>query len=332
MKKRILSGVQATGNLHLGNYLGAIKNWVTMQDDHDCFFFLADLHAITVEQDPSSLRSSILQATASYLASGLDPNRATLFAQSSVHEHAELAWIFSCFTPIGWLKRMTQFKDKAGKAQEQASTGLFTYPVLMAADILLYQADLVPVGDDQKQHIELARDIAGVINRKFERDVLRVPEAMIPKEAARIMSLRDGTKKMSKSDSSDQSRINLSDDADTISQKFKKAKTDSHAYISYDKIARPDISNLIDIYAALSNKTHNEIVNLYECKGFSVFKNDLADLAVSEISPITKKYSEYIKDERYLTAVLKDGKERAQSVASYTLHEVMQLIGYLDLS
>lgn len=328
MKQRVLSGMQATGNPHLGNYLGAIKNWVEMQNSYECFFMIADLHAITIERSPAELYRSILESTASYLAAGLDTDKVTIFAQSSVSEHSELAWILNCFTPIGWLKRMTQFKDKVGKSQEQANTGLFTYPVLMTADILLYSADLVPVGEDQKQHIELARDIAGVMNRKFNSEVLHVPEPLINDTAARIMSLRDGTRKMSKSDPSDQSRINLSDDLDTISQKIKKAKTDNYTYISYDKSMRPDVSNLIDIYASLSEKTYDQVVTLYAGRGFSDFKNDLVDIVVAKISPITTKYNAYIRDEAYLLQVLKRGGEKATIAASKTLKKVQKLLGY----
>jgi tryptophanyl-tRNA synthetase len=329
MKKRVLSGVQATGNLHLGNYLGAIKHWVDMQNNHECFFFLADLHAITIERDPQELHSSILQGVASYLACGLDPEKSVIFAQSSIQAHAELAWILNCFTPIGWLKRMTQFKDKAGKSQEHASTGLFTYPVLMAADILLYNADFVPVGEDQKQHLELTRDIAGVMNRKFGRDILVVPEPMIQKESARIMSLRDGTKKMSKSDESDKSRINLSDNADQIAEKFRKAKTDSYDHISYDPETRPDVSNLISIYSALSGKSVDDVVASYAGKGFSEFKSNLADVAVSVVSPISLKYHDYLRNEDYLRAVLKQGAIKAEPVAANTLQRVKDLLGYI---
>ena len=329
MKKRVLSGVQATGNLHLGNYLGAIKHWADMQNNHECFFFLADLHAITIERDPQELRSSILQGVASYLACGLDPEKSVIFAQSSIKEHAELAWILNCFTPIGWLKRMTQFKDKAGKSQENASTGLFTYPVLMAADILLYNADFVPVGEDQKQHLELTRDIAGVMNRKFGRDILVVPEPMIQKESARIMSLRDGTKKMSKSDESDKSRINLSDNADQIAEKFRKSKTDSYDHISYDPDTRPDVSNLISIYSALSGKSVDDVVASYSGKGFFEFKSDLADVAVSVLSPISFKYHDYLRNEDYLRAVLKQGAIKAEPVAANTLQRVKDLLGYI---
>jgi tryptophanyl-tRNA synthetase len=328
-KKRMLSGVQATGSLHLGNYLGAIRNWALMQDEFECFFFLADLHAITVERSAKELRNSILNTTAGYLACGLDPAKSTLFAQSHIHEHSELAWIFNCSTPLGWLKRMTQFKDKAGKDQEKASCGLFTYPVLMAADILLYQPDFVPVGEDQKQHIELARDIAGTMNRKFGQDIFKMPEPLIKKEAARIMSLRDGTKKMSKSDPSDASRINLSDDADSISQKFKKSKTDSFAHISYDKTTRPDVSNLIEIYGALSGESHEKIVANYEGEGFAKFKGDLADLAVAKLAPINERYNQYLGDEAYLRHVLNDGASRARVFAVKTLREVKEGLGYI---
>lgn len=328
-KKRVLSGMQATGNPHLGNYLGALKNWTEMQDSYECFFFLADLHAITVERSPEELRNAIIQSTASYLAAGLDPSKVVIFAQSHIHEHAELAWVLNCFTPIGWLKRMTQFKDKAGKSQELANTGLFTYPVLMAADILLYNAHFVPVGEDQKQHLELARDIAAAVNRKFNKEALIVPEPMIKEQAARIMSLRDGTKKMSKSDPSDQSRINLSDSTDSIFNKITKAKTDSYSYISYDKANRPDVSNLIEIYAALYGTTNDHIVEMYTGKGFTDFKKDLADITVAKLEPINKKYNEYIKDTSYILNVLSEGKSKASIVASKTLHNIYNLLGYL---
>lgn len=327
-KKRVISGVQATGNLHLGNYIGAISRWVDMQNNYDCFFFLADLHAITIDISKEALESSVTNSVAMYLASGLDHEKSVIFAQSYVKEHAELAWIFNCFTPIGWLKRMTQFKDKAGKNQEQASTGLFTYPVLMAADILLYKAHLVPVGEDQKQHIELTRDIAGAMNRKFGRELLTVPDAMIEEKAARIMSLRDGTKKMSKSDESDKSRINLSDDADLIIDKIKKAKTDNFSHISYDVQNRPDVSNLVTIYSAMSKKPIDLIVQEYEGKNYSEFKQDLADLVVEKLSPIREKYLYYMKNQDFLEHVLRIGAERAQVIALNTVNEVKKAIGY----
>ena len=328
-KKRALSGMQATGNPHLGNYLGAIKHWVQMQEEYDSFFFLADLHALTVRSDPDNLRNAIIESTASFLACGIDPKKYVLFTQSSVSEHAELGWILNCFTPIGWLKRMTQFKDKAGKNQETANTGLFTYPVLMAADILLYNADVVPVGEDQKQHIELARDIAGALNREYNKEILKVPEPLIKDSASRIMSLRDGTKKMSKSDPSDQSRINLHDSADIIAQKIKRAKTDSYEYVSYDKVMRPEVSNLIEIYSALSGKSREDIVHMYSGKGFSVFKNDLAEVVVTSLSPITNEYNRLLNDKSYILNVLQTGGERAKAVAHSTLQNVMSTLGYV---
>lgn len=331
MKKRVISGVQATGDLHIGNYLGAIKNWVKMQDDYECIFFLADLHAITIEKDPSELHSSIISSMATYLACGLDPDKAILFAQSNVKEHSELAWIFNCFTPLGWLKRMTQFKDKAGKGQEEASAGLFTYPILMAADILLYNADLVPVGEDQKQHIELTRDIAGVINRKFGKEVLSMPEPLMTKESSRIMSLRDGTKKMSKSDSSDKSRINLNDSKESIRDKIKKAKTDALSFISYDEAERPDISNLLKIYAAFEGRDVNSIVLEYQGKNFSEFKENLADVVIENISPITQKYNDYMNNKDHLYKIMKDGSDRATSIAYSNLVRIKELLGYINL-
>ncbi len=315
MKKRVISGVQATGNLHLGNYIGAISRWVNMQESYESFFFLADLHAITIDISKEALQDSVTNSIAMYLASGLDHEKSVIFAQSYIKEHAELAWIFNCFTPIGWLKRMTQFKDKAGKNQEQASTGLFTYPVLMAADILLYKANLVPVGDDQKQHIELTRDIAGAMNRKFGKELLVMPDALIEENASRIMSLRDGTKKMSKSDESDKSRINLNDDADVIVDKIKKAKTDNFSHISYDVEKRPDVSNLVTIYSAMSGRSADSIVTDYEGKNYSQFKEDLANLVVEKLSPIREKYLYYMKNQDFLDQVLKTGADKARNTA-----------------
>ncbi|CAN0600856.1 unnamed protein product, partial [Ectocarpus sp. 12 AP-2014] len=259
-----LSGIQTTGNLHLGNYLGSIQNWLEMQNDYSCYFFLANLHAITTPQDPEELRRASLSSAALYLASGIDPKKSIIFMQSDVKEHTELAWMLNCITPIGWLKRMTQFKDKAGEKQDNANTGLFTYPILMAADILLYNTDIVPVGADQKQHLELARDIAGAVNRRFNQEILKIPEPLIQGPATRVMSLRDGTKKMSKSDESDASRINLTDSADTIMKKIKKAKTDNIAEISYDQPERPEVSNLINIYSSITKRKKEEIVKQYE--------------------------------------------------------------------
>jgi len=329
-KKRAISGVQATGSLHLGNYLGAIKHWVNMQEEFDCFFFLADLHAITIPQDPDNLRNSIYNSTAAYLASGLDPKKTTIFAQSDVKEHAELSWILNCMTPIGWLKRMTQFKDKAGKNQEIASSGLFTYPVLMTADILLYNADFVPVGEDQKQHIELARDIAGAVNRKFGKELLKVPEPLIQGNTTRVKSLRDGTKKMSKSDTSGHSRINLGDSRDEIVEKIKKAKTDSLEYISYEE-SRPEIANLLEIYGEFSGKKIETIVNSYIGHGFAKFKNDLAEIVSENLGPISLKYHQYSSDKGFLQQTLRNGKEKASKTALQTICKIKESFGFLNL-
>ncbi len=327
MKKIALSGIQSSGNLHLGNYLGAIKNWLNMQEEYECYFFLADLHSLTTENNSDTLKDSVFYSTAMYLAAGLDPNKSTLFRQSAVPEHSQLAWILNCITPLGWLKRMTQFKDKAGKKQDNANTGLFTYPVLMAADILLYDADIVPVGDDQKQHLELARDIAGAVNRRFDSDILRVPEPLITGPATRVMSLKDGAKKMSKSDPSDASRINLSDDADIIISKLKKAKTDSIAEITYDAENRPEINNLINIFASLSSRESADIVAEYGDKGFAVFKKDIADLIISYLQPMNDEYNKIIKDAAYVEDALAKGAERARAKATVTCARVMDKFG-----
>lgn len=329
MKKTALSGIQTSGNLHLGNYLGCINNWLKMQDDYNCYFFLADLHSITVPCNGDELRQSCISSIAIYLASGLDPHKSAIFLQSSIKEHTELAWILNCVTPIGWLKRMTQFKDKAGKNRDSAGTGLFTYPVLMAADILLYNADVVPVGDDQKQHLEITRDIAGVINRKFNAEILKVPQPLIQGAATRVMSLRDGAKKMSKSDSSDASRININDNADQIMQKIKKSKTDSIAEFSYDTQNRPELSNLINIYSALTEKTVNQIVNDYQSTGFAKFKSDLAELIIAKLAPINIEYDRLIKDQAYLIESLKIGADKARIVAGNTCNRIKDLMGFV---
>ena len=329
MKKIALSGVQSTGSLHLGNYLGSIKNWVNLQQDYECYFFLADLHSLTVDQDPILLRENILSSAATYLACGIDPNKSAIFRQSAIKEHCELAWLLNCVTPIGWLKRMTQFKDKAGSKQDNANTGLFTYPVLMAADILLYRADVVPVGDDQKQHLELARDIAGVINRKFGRELLTVPEPLIQGAATRVMSLRDGTKKMSKSDPSDAARINMTDSADIILAKIKKSKTDNIAEITYDPLNRPEVANLINIYSALSGDTTQKIVDNYQHKGFAIFKSDLGDIVISHLKPIGEEYWRIIKDKEYINNILEAGASRARAKASKTCSEIFENFGLL---
>jgi tryptophanyl-tRNA synthetase len=329
MKKTIVSGAQATGNLHLGNYLGAITQWVKLQDEYNSFFFLADLHAITVPQEPSELKTSTLSVTATYLACGLDPAKVTIFAQSHVKEHAELAWILNCVTPLGWLKRMTQFKDKAGKNQEDACLGLFSYPVLMAADILLYNADIVPVGEDQKQHLELTRDIAGLINRRFDKQVFKTPAPLIESNVKRIMSLTDGRKKMSKSEVSDLSRINLNDSPEIIQNKMKKAKTDSMAGFSYDPLARPELSNLINIFSYLSSTTIENIISNYDNVGFAKFKNDLSELIISHLDPIRDNYNHYLNNQDHLLTVLRSGADKAREKASNTLSEVKELFGFI---
>jgi tryptophanyl-tRNA synthetase len=328
MKKTALSGCQVNGALHLGNYLGAIINWSKIQDEYNCLFFLADLHAITIDRSPIELNSSILQTVAIYIATGLVPEKTTIFAQSMVKEHVELAWILNCVTPLGWLKRMTQFKDKAGKDQESAGLGLLSYPVLMAADILLYNADIVPVGDDQKQHLELTRDIAAIINRKFNCDILKLPEPLI-QGSSRIMSLKDGRKKMSKSDPSDLSRINLKDSRDQIYQKIKKAKTDHLAEISYDRQNRPEISNLIDIYCSLSSINVDTIVEQYQNTGFAKFKDDLADIIITTLTPINTKYAELMKNQDYLITTLHEGADKARITAAKTFTEIKKLFGFV---
>jgi tryptophanyl-tRNA synthetase len=328
MKKIALSGIQTTGNLHLGNYLGSISNWLKMQDNYNCYFFLANLHAITMPYEPDDLRKSTFSAIATYLATGLDPEKSTIFLQSSIKEHSELAWILNCLTPIGWLKRMTQFKDKAGKNQDTSSAGLFTYPVLMAADILLYDADVVPVGGDQKQHLEITRNIAGVINRKFNREVLKMPEPLIEGVATRVMSLKDGQKKMSKSDVSDASRINMLDSPDQIMQKIKKSKTDSIEEFSYNPETRPELSNLINIYSSISEKRIDEIVKDYQSIGFAKFKIDLAEIIIEKLAPINMKYNKLIKDQTYLIETLETGADKARIVASRTCNRVKDLMGF----
>lgn len=329
MKKIALSGIQTTGNLHLGNYLGSIQNWLEMQDDYNCYFFLANLHSITIDMNPDELKNATLSSAATYLASGIDPKKSIIFAQSDVKEHTELAWMLNCITPLGWLKRMTQFKDKAGKKQDNANTGLFTYPILMAADILLYNADVVPVGDDQKQHLELTRDIAGAINRKFKQEILKIPEPLIQGTATRVMSLRDGTKKMSKSDESEASRINLTDSPETIIKKIKKSKTDSIAEIFYDQSERPEISNLINIYSGLTKITKDEIVKQYSNLGFAKFKLDLADIIIEKLAPINSEYQKVIKDISYIKNILGEGAEKARIVANKTCTRVAKEFGIL---
>ena len=298
---RIFSGVQPTGDLHLGNYLGALRNWVALQNDYECIYCIVDLHAITVWQDPQSLILNTREVTAGLIASGLDPNKNIIFNQSSVSAHAELAWIFNCVARLGWLNRMTQFKEKAGKHKENASVGLYVYPNLMAADILLYKANYVPVGEDQKQHIELARDIAQKFNNEYETELFPMPEPMIFGEATRVMSLKDGLNKMSKSDPSENARINMTDGPDEIARKIKKATSDSELLPSNpeDLLGRPEAKNLLEIYASLSNQNIAAACAEFEGKQFSVFKNDLTELAVSVLGPIGAEMARLVSDEGY---------------------------------
>lgn len=331
MKNRVVSGIQPSGIMHLGNYLGAIKNWVSLQDKHQCLFFLADLHTITVSQDPKELRRNVIGTAAAYLACGIDPKKSVLFSQSNVTEHSELGWILSCMTSIGWLERMTQFKDKGGSDKARSSLGLFSYPVLQAADVLIYKANLVPVGEDQRQHLELARDIASSFNRYVSYDYFALPDAMIMKSAARIMSLRDGLSKMSKSDPSDLSRINLIDDADVIMQKIKKAKSDSIAEIFYDKENRPEVANLLEIYAALAVRSVADIQEQYNGKLMGQFKKDLAEVIIDKITPIGNKIKNLCSnDEAYVRQVLKEGALSARAVAEVNIKEIKELCGFVS--
>lgn len=326
---RVFSGVQPTGNLHLGNYLGAIRHWVRMQDSHECIYGIMDLHAITVPQDPAALRNATREVAAALIASGIDPQKSILFPQSSVSVHAELAWILGCHTPLGWLNRMTQFKEKAGKQRDNASLGLYGYPVLMAADILGYKATHVPVGEDQKQHLELSRDIAGAFNRAYGKEYFPLPEPLILGEATRVMSLRDGKAKMSKSDASDMSRINLTDDTDAIANKFKKAKTDLIDGITYDPENRPEVANLLNIFAALSEVPRKEIEARYATSGFGQFKKDLTDLAVEKLAPLTSKMRVLMDDPSNIDSFLQVGTERAQDIAGKHLAEIKEIVGFL---
>ena len=334
IKNRILSGVQPTGNLHLGNYLGAIKNFVKLQKDYECYFMLADLHSITIFQDPKQLRENIIETAAVFLACGLDPKRNVIFCQSSVPGHSELAWIFNCVARIGWLNRMTQFKEKAGSNKEKASVGLYSYPTLMAADILLYKATHVPVGEDQKQHLELCRDIAVKFNNDFNcKDFFSLPEPIITKEVARIMSLKDGTKKMSKSDESEASRINLTDTEEDIIQKIRKAKTDNDLIPKNElQLAdRPEARNLINILSILNSSTIEKTLKDLSGKNFSELKNKLSEVLIKEIVPIGKKIKEFKKDTDTIKKILKSGSEKANIESQKTIKEVQKIIG-LSLS
>jgi tryptophanyl-tRNA synthetase len=328
---RIFSGIQPTGNLHLGNYLGAIRNWVAMQKDYDCIFCIVDLHALTLPQDPKELRQATREVTAAYIAAGIDPERCIIFNQSTVHEHTELAWLLGCLTPLGWLNRMTQFKEKSGKQRDNAGLGLYAYPVLMAADILLYKATHVPVGEDQKQHVELARDIAGSFNRRYEVEFFPLPEPAIFGAATRVMSLRDGTKKMSKSDTSDYSRINMTDDADTVRQKIRKAKTDPHPMPATvaEAATRPEAENLLSIYAALAGKSLEATVAEFASAPFSRFKETLTDLAVSVLGRIGGEMRRLMADPGYVDRILRGSADRATAIAEPNLEQVFEITGLL---
>jgi len=328
---RIFSGVQPTGNLHLGNYLGAIRNWVRLQDDYACIFCVVDLHAITQWQEPAELRASTREVTAGMIAAGIDPERCILFNQSQVSAHAELAWIFNCVARMGWLNRMTQFKEKAGKHRENASAGLYVYPNLMAADILLYKATHVPVGEDQKQHLELCRDIAQKFNNDYKVDFFPLIEPIILGEASRVMSLRDGTKKMSKSDPSDYSRINMTDTADAIAQKIRKARTDPDPLPGdpVELVNRPEAANLVGIYAALADLATAEVCLRYDGAMFSKFKEELAELAVEKLGPIGAEMKRLKADAAYVDGILKAGAARAREIAIPILGEVQEIVGFL---
>jgi tryptophanyl-tRNA synthetase len=328
---RIFSGIQPTGNLHLGNYLGAIRNWVELQHDFECIFCIVDLHALTQPQDPAELRASTREVTAAYIAAGIDPEHCTIFNQSMVSAHTELAWLLGCLTPLGWLNRMTQFKEKAGRHRDMAGLGLFAYPVLMAADILVYKATHVPVGEDQKQHLELARDIAGAFNRRYERDFFPLPEPQIFGAATRVMSLRDGTKKMSKSDTSDYSRINMTDDADTIALKIRRAKTDPEPLPGdvADLERRPEADNLIGIYAALSGLTREAALARFAARNFSEFKDSLSELAIGVLGRIGGEMRRLMTDPGYIDGILRRGAERARAIADPVLREAQEISGLL---
>ena len=332
-KNIVLSGVQPTGNLHLGNYLGAIKNFVSMQKNYACLFCVVDLHAITVFQDPKELKNNTYEIVAAYLASGINQDESIIFNQSQVSCHAELAWVLSCVCRIGWLSRMTQFKEKAGKDKEKASAGLYTYPILMASDILLYKATHVPVGNDQKQHLELTRDIAQKFNNDFDVDnFFPLPEPFIDRDISRIMSLRDGMSKMSKSDISDYSRINLQDDKDLIIKKIKKSKTaDTLMPSSLDEVNKfPEINNLLNIFTGVTDKNKNELIKFYKGLNFSGFKSDLADAIVDKILPIGNEIRRLMDDKKYLDNVLSIGNEKAKLKAKKTMSEIYDIIGFIN--
>jgi tryptophanyl-tRNA synthetase len=338
---RVFSGIQPSGDLHLGNYLGAIRRFVPLQDTHDCIYCVVDMHAITVRQEPDDLRRATREVAAAFIAAGVDPQRAIIFNQSQVIQHAELAWVFNCVARMGWMSRMTQFKDKAGKNSENVSLGLFAYPSLMAADILLYKATHVPVGDDQKQHLELTRDIAAKFNNDYaasiaaqghgDAEFFPITEPLIAGPATRIMSLRDGTKKMSKSDPSDQSRISLLDDADAISKKIKKATTDPEPLPeSVEGLAgRAEADNLVGIYAALSDQTKAQVIAEFGGKGWGSFKPALADLAVAQLGPVGNEMRRLVEDTATIDAILREGAERARAIAEATMVDVRNIVGFI---
>ena len=331
-KKLVFSGVQPTGNLHLGNYLGALKNFVSLQKEMECIYCVVDLHAITVFQDPNQLHDNVLETTASFLATGLDPNKSIIFNQSAVSGHAELAWILNCVSRIGWLNRMTQFKDKAGSDKEKASVGLYIYPNLMAADILLYKATHVPVGADQKQHLELSRDIAQKFNNDFNcKNFFPIPEPLIPKNISRIMSLRDGTKKMSKSEESEYSRINLKDSADEINKKIKKAKSDSEPIPGEIKSLenKPEALNLLTIYSELTKSSLEKIISEMAGKEYSFLKAKLAEVLINEITPVSKEIQKLLKDKSHLKRILKKGTEKANIIAEENLKNIREKVGLI---
>ena len=329
--KRIFSGIQPTGNLHLGNYLGAIRNWVGLQDEFESIYCIVDLHAVTLPQDPDELRRNVREVTAGIVAAGIDPARCILFAQSAVAAHSELAWLLACQTPLGWLNRMTQFKEKAGKHRDNAGLGLYSYPVLMAADILVYRATHVPVGEDQKQHLELTRDIAAKFNHDYGVDHFPITEPLIEGVATRVMSRRDGSKKMSKADPSDASRINLTDDADTIAQKIRKARTDADPLPGQMEGLkdRPEAKNLVNIYAALADETPDQVLARFEGQGFGAFKPALAEIAVEALAPITRRMAEYTADPAQIDRVLADGADRAAAIANPILDRTKDIMGLL---
>ncbi len=334
-KQRVFSGVQPTGNLHLGNYLGAIRNWIEIQnqykDEYENYFCIVDLHAITVPQDPKKLAANTYHLAAIYLACGLDLNYSNIFVQSHVSAHSELTWLLNCITPLNWLEDMIQYKEKAIKQGENVNVGLLDYPVLMAADILLYQADKVPVGEDQKQHIELTRDIVNRFNHQFakpNKPVLKLPEPLIRKEGARVMSLTDGSKKMSKSDPSELSRINLTDTPDEITKKFKRCKTDTVRGLEFDNPERPECNNLLTLYMLLAGKTKEEVAAECQDMGWGQFKPLLAETAVNALQPIQEKYQAVMDDKAYLEQVLRDGREKAEAIANETLKQVKSALGF----